>query len=227
MKNRHYLLTGLCLFISTQVVFAEKHKMEQHGSHEHGAARLTVATTDDGLEIALESPAANLFGFEHKAKTTEQRELVHEVTEKLEAGSNLFSINDAAGCTFASADVESAMEEEKHADEKHDDHDDDHKDEKHAEEKHDDHDDDHKDEKHADEKHDDHDDDHKDEEKSHSDVDVTWTFKCTQPAAITSVSTKLFSAFPKGFEEIDVEWITASGAGKTELEKDGTITLKQ
>ena len=219
MKNRHYLLTGLCLFISTQVVFAEKHKMEQHGSHEHGAARLTVATTDDGLEIALESPAANLFGFEHKAKTAEQRELVHEVTEKLEAGSNLFSMNEAAGCTFDKADVESAME-----DEKHDDHDDDHKDEKHADNKHDDHDDDHKDEKHADKKHDD---DHKDEEKSHSDVDVTWTFKCKQPAAITSVNTKLFSKFPKGFEELAVEWITTSSAGKTELEKDGTITLKQ
>ena len=196
MKKRHYLLTGVCLFISTQLVFAEKHETEQHGSHEHGAARLTVATTDDGLEIALESPAANLFGFEHKAKTAEQRELVHEVTEKLEAGSKLFSMNEAAACTFDNAVVESAME------------------------------DDHKDEKHGDEKHDEHD-DHKDEEKSHSDVEVTWTFKCKQPAAITSVSTKLFSAFPKGFEELDVEWITASSAGKTELEKDDTITLKQ
>ena len=191
MKNCNHLITGFCLLISAQTVFAEKHEMEQHGSHEHGVARLTVATTDTGLEIALESPAANLFGFEHKAGTAKEREVVHDAIEKLEAGSNLFSMNDAAGCSFDSADVESAMTG---------DHDDDHKSKKH--------------------------DDH-DDEKSHSDVDVTWTFKCEQPKAIESVSTKLFSAFPNGFEELAVEWITASSAGKTELKKDDTITLKQ
>ena len=122
MKNCNYLLSVFCLCVSTQVAAAEKQEMVQHGSHEHGVARLTVATTDDGLEIALESPAANLFGFEHKAKTDEEREVVHEAVEKLELGSNLFSINDAASCAFDSAVVESGMD---------DDHDD-HKDEKHS-----------------------------------------------------------------------------------------------
>ena len=210
MKNSNFLLAGFSLLLSTQVVLAEKHEMQQHGSHEHGVARLTVATTDDGLEIALESPAANLFGFEHKAKTSDELKLVNDVIERLEAGSNLFSMNEAAVCSFNSADVDSSMTESH----------DDHKDEKHSD-KHDEH-DDHKDEKHSD-KHDEHD----DEEKSHSDVDVTWTFKCEQPAEINSISTKLFSAFPNGFEELAVEWITASSAGKTELETDGTITLKK
>ena len=215
MKKSKYILTGFCLLLSTQAVFAEKHEMEQHGSHEHGVARLTVATTDDGLEIALESPAANLFGFEHKAKTSDERKLVHDVIEKLEVGSNLFSMNAAAACSFDSADVDSSMAEA------HNDHDD-HKDEKHSDKKHDDH-DDHKSEKH--EEH--HDEKHDDEEKSHSDVDVTWTFKCEQPAEIKSVSTKLFTAFPNGFEELAVEWITASSAGKTELKQDETITLEK
>ena len=230
MKNCNYLLSVFCLCVSTQVAAAEKQEMVQHGSHEHGVARLTVATTDDGLEIALESPAANLFGFEHTAKTDEEREVVHEAVEKLELGSSLFSINDAAGCAFDSAVVESGMDDDHddHKDEKHSDkkEHDDHKHEKHSDkEEHDDH----KDEKHSDkEEHDDHKhDEHDDEEKSHSDVDVTWAFKCEKPAAIESVSTKLFSAFPNGFEEIAVEWITASSAGKIELEKDGTITLKQ
>ena len=200
MKKCHPFLTIFCLLISTQAVVAEKQAMEQHGSHEHGVARLTVATTDDGLEIALESPAANLFGFEHKAKTAEEREFVHDVIDELEAGSNLFSMNESAACSFDNAVVETAMAEG-HDEEHHDDH----KDEKH---------DDHKDEKHV-------------EEKSHSDVDVTWTFTCKQPTEITSVSTKLFSAFPNGFEELDVEWITANGAGKTELKKDETITLEK
>ncbi len=250
MKNCNYLLSVFCLCVSTQVAAAEKQEMVQHGSHEHGVARLTVATTDDGLEIALESPAANLFGFEHTAKTDEEREVVHEAVEKLELGSSLFSINDVAGCAFDSAVVESGMDDDHddHKDEKHSDkkEHDDHKHEKHSDkEDHDDHKhekhsdkkehDDHKDEKHSGkEEHDDHKDEkhsdkeeHDDEEKSHSDVDVTWAFKCEKPAAIESVSTKLFSAFPNGFEEIAVEWITASSAGKIELEKDGTITLKQ
>ena len=222
MKNCNYLLSVFCLCVSTQVAAAEKQEMVQHGSHEHGVARLTVATTDDGLEIALESPAANLFGFEHNAKTDEEREVVHEAVEKLELGSSLFSMNDAAGCAFDSAVVESGMDDyhDDHKDEKHSDkkEHDDHKHEKHSDKKEHD---DHKDEKHSDKE------EHDDEEKSHSDVDVTWAFKCEKPAAIESVSTKLFSAFPNGFEEIAVEWITASSAGKIELEKDGTITLKQ
>lgn len=214
MKNCNYLLTAFCLCISTQAVMAEKQEMEQHGSHEHGVARLTLATTDNGLEVALESPAANLFGFEHKAKTAEEREVVHEAIEKLELGSSLFSMNEAADCSFDSAVVESALDDshdDNHKDETHDDDHDDH----HKDETHDDH---HKDEKH---------DDHSSEEKSHSDVDVTWVFKCEQPKAIESVSINLFSAFPNGLEELDVEWITASGAGKTELKKDDTITLRQ
>ena len=206
MKKSHYLLPALCLLISTQAVAAEKQETKQHGSHEHGVARLTVATSDTGLEIALESPAANLFGFEYKASTAEDKETVHGAIEKLEAGSSLFSMNAAAGCSFDTTAVESSMIDTHH---------DDHKDEKH-EEGHDDHKDEHEDEH----------DDHKDE-KSHSDVDVTWTFKCEQPAAIKSVSTKLFSAFPNGFEELDVEWVTASGAGKVELKKDDTVSLEQ
>jgi len=223
MNKKTSLLASACLLVCAQTVLAEKHEMEQHGSHEHGAARLTVATTDTGLELALETPAANVFGFEHNAKTEEEHHVVHEAIETLEAGADLFSVNDAAGCSFDKAEVESNIAE-KHDKDKHGDHDD------HKDEKHDDHkDDDHKDEKHDDHKDGDHDGhkDHEGEEESHSDVDVTWTFKCEKPAAIETVSTKLFSAFPKGFEDIDVEWITANSSGKTELKKDDTITLKQ
>ena len=237
MKNYTSLLAGACLLFSTHTVSAEKQDMEQHGSHEHGVARLTVATTDGGLEIALESPAANLFGFEHKAGTEEEHHAVHEAVEQLEAGAKLFSMNESAGCSFDNAKVESNIaathNEEKHGDEDHDDHKgekhDGHKDESHDDHKDEKH-DDHKDEAHddhKDEKHDDHAGHDNEEEGSHSDVDVMWTFTCEKPTEITSVSTKLFSAFPKGFEEVAVEWITPSSAGKTELKEDGTITLKQ
>lgn len=196
------------------------HEMEQHGSHEHGAARLTIATTDDGLEVSLESPAANVFGFEHKAKTEAEREAIHMAMEKLNDGAALFAVNTAASCVLENVNVEAPSaeghdEHEHEKEEKHDDHD------HEKEEKHDDH--DHEKE----EKHDDHDHDkHAAEEDSHSDVEAVWTYHCDKPDAIETVAIKLFSAFPKGFEDIDVEWLTAAKAGKVELTEDGTVSLQ-
>ena len=43
---------------------------DEHASlaaHEHGAAQLNVALEGQRLELALESPAMNLVGFEHAA----------------------------------------------------------------------------------------------------------------------------------------------------------------
>ena len=53
----------------------EEHKdeHEEHGSHEHGAAQLTIAVGDGELEIELETPAANVFGFEHKVTSEEDK----------------------------------------------------------------------------------------------------------------------------------------------------------
>ncbi len=199
------LAAALLIALASQTALAEKHghDMEQHGSHEHGVARLTIAATEDGLEIMLESPAANVFGFEHNAKSEAEHEVVHAALETLQDGAALFAINDAAACKLESANVESAIAT-RHDAEKHDEHDHD------KAEKHDEHDHD----KHAADK------------STHSDVDATWAYHCAQPAAIDSVNVKLFSAFPQGFEEIDVEWVTASNAGKAELEQDGTVSLK-
>ena len=255
------IATAFFLALTPYSAMAEKddhdHEIEQHSSHEHGVARLTVATTDDGLEIALESPAANVFGFEHAAKSEEEREAVHKALEKLKDGAMLFAVNTAAACSLENASVEAPSAEhhddeheqketyddhDNHKKEKHDDdeHEKEEKDDDHGhekEKKHDDHDhekeekhDGHKDDDHDQEKkekHDDHeDDDHADEESSHSDVEAVWGFHCEKPAAIETVNVKLFSAFPGGFEEIAVEWITAANAGKTELKEDGEVSLK-
>ena len=122
------IATALFLALTPYSAMAEKddhdHEIEQHSSHEHGAARLTVATTDDGLEIALESPAANVFGFGHAAKSEEEREAVHEALEKLKDGAMLFAVNTAAACSLENASVEAPSAE--HHDDEHD------KEEKHA-----------------------------------------------------------------------------------------------
>lgn len=213
-------LCGSLLAAACSASFADEHgHMAQHGSHEHGAARLTIATTDAGLEITLESPAANLFGFEHKASSDEEHHVVHEIVEKLKDGSTLFTVDKGASCSLDGADVESSLVAH-HDEVKHDaEHDKQADHSSHNDEKHDDHDE---------KAHDDHDHDNHDDAggTSHSDVEATWTFHCEKPDAISAVSTQLFGTFPDGFEHIVVEWINADQAGRMELEKDGRVELK-
>lgn len=101
---------------------------EQHGTHEHGVANLSIAVGDESVEIMLQSPAANIVGFEHAASSDEDKQKLADAKAKLEAGSDLFAINDAAGCELKSTTVVSALSghAEEHAHEhdgeKHDEH---------------------------------------------------------------------------------------------------------
>ena len=63
------------------------------------------------------------------------------------------------------------------------------------------------------------------EGEAHSDMDVTWAFACTKPAELKEVSTKLFAAFPEGFQKVKAEWVTDKGASAQELDKDATLKL--
>ncbi|PWQ93129.1 ZrgA family zinc uptake protein [Leucothrix arctica] len=199
--------------------FAETQK-----AHEHGAARLTIATNDEGFEVTLETPAANVFGFEYKPTSKDDLATVEKVEATLKNGDMLFAANSAAGCKFHEASIESALLEDhdEHHDEKHEGHKDEHA------EKHDDHKDHHDDEKHEDHKdeHAEKHDDHEEHKSAHSDVDATWHFDCDKVSTLEKVDVKLFTAFPKGFTDLDVDWISASKSGHVELESDGSVTLK-
>ena len=226
--------------VLTLSLFSTMANAEEHAAHEHGAARLTIATNDKGVEISLESPAANLFGFEYVASSDSDHHTIHEAVKTLEQGDSLFLANASAGCKQTSIEIESAQvdahkkakhddhDEEKHGATKHDDHDDEkheahdeHDEEKHDEAKHDEHD-------HEDEKHDDHKDahDHEGETTTHNDVDATWQFTCSDTKALEKLEVKLFTAFPKGFADLDIDWVTETKSGHIELETDGIVLLK-
>ena len=222
--------TFLTLSLFNSVVTAE-----ELGAHEHGAARMTIATNDKGFEISLETPSANVFGFEYMASSDEDHHTIHEAVEVLEAGNSLFLANESAACTQESVDIESAQVEAhdkaKHGDHDEHDHDEKHEKEGHAEkdehkdhDKHDHDEHDHDEEKHAEKDgHEDHD---HEEGSVHSDVDVTWNFTCKNVSEIAQVEVKLFSAFPKGFQDLDIDWVSADKAGHAELDKDGVVSLK-
>lgn len=213
MKLAYTLISTLSLLAALSIgnVYADDHKHEghkheaegheEHGAHEHGVATLSIAAGESGLEIMLESPAANIVGFEHAASSDEDKQKLADTKAKLEAGADLFSFNPEAECTLKSAEVVSALLGNAEAEKE--DHDHEHKDgdkEEHAEHEH-------------------------EEGETHSDMDVTWSFACAKPAELKEVTTKLFAAFPEGFRKLKAEWVTDKGASAQELDKDATLTL--
>ena len=98
---------SLLLALSSSPLHADEH--EEHGAHEHGTATLSLAVGEAGVDIMLESPAANIVGFEHAATTDEDKQTLADAQKKLEAGADLFAFNAEAGCTLKSAEVVSAL----------------------------------------------------------------------------------------------------------------------
>ena len=110
---------------SVATAIADQHQFRQEDSHLHGAATLNVVLDQQQLLIELESPAANIIGFEHKPANAEQEEAAHEAEEALQDGAKLFALPGAAACQLTASKVKWTLEEE------HDDH---HDKEEHAEE---------------------------------------------------------------------------------------------
>ncbi|MGL4932766.1 MAG: ZrgA family zinc uptake protein, partial [Aeromonas sp.] len=52
---------------------ANQDEHESHGAHEHGHGQLNLVVDGDQLMIELQAPAADLVGFEHAAKSDEEK----------------------------------------------------------------------------------------------------------------------------------------------------------
>ena len=94
----------------TATAAGEKHK---HGAHVHGSAKGSVATDDKKVVVELEIPSEDVFGFEHVAKSKEQRASVAAALETLR-GKTLEVINlpSENGCKATDINVVSALEGE-------------------------------------------------------------------------------------------------------------------
>ena len=105
------------------------HDHAEHGSldaHEHGAAQLNVVLEGKALELQLESPAMNLVGFEHAAKSDADKAKVAAARSQLEQPQALFGLS-AGDCTISKQELESPLfAEHKHGE--HHDHDSEHSD---------------------------------------------------------------------------------------------------
>lgn len=102
----------LPLTFSVQAHEHDDHDHEGHGSlgaHEHGVARLNAALDGGTLELELESPAMNLVGFEHEARSDADKAAVAKARAELEKPVALFALPEAAGCKVSEQELESPL----------------------------------------------------------------------------------------------------------------------
>jgi len=156
-------------------------------AHEHGVGRLNVALEGQELHLELVSPGANIVGFEHPARSAEDKRAVEEAVVVLRSAEN-FALPAAAGCTLAAAEVDTELLEEDHG--------------SHGGEEH------HEDEERHSGHENDEDGEHDDE--GHSDFHAQYRFSCTNPGALDRISVKVFDRFP-ATEELRVQVIAPKG----------------
>ncbi len=181
---------------------AHEQEHRQHDAHVHGIAELNVALEGREVHVELDSPAANIVGFEHAPSSETDHAALDKAVATLKDGDRLFRFNDEAGCRLEDARVASALIEGEHEE-----HGDQHSG-KHAHE-----------EKGGDE-HDQHEQEH--EGEVHSDIEAAYHFECAEPGKLKQLAVKLFEAFPST-EELNVQYVIEDRQGGAELTASNPI----
>jgi hypothetical protein len=179
---------GLALAVSAGSGSAQQHR--QADAHEHGRGILNIAIEGNKVSMELEAPGADIVGFEHKAKTEQQKAAIEKAEQQLMVGEALFKLPAAAGCVLVTSGA--ALEGEHH------DHDHGHGAKEHG----------HKGDKHDDAK--------ADDDHEHSGFRAEYVFECKAPASLTSIGFDYFKAFA-GAQKLDVTVITPKGQSKFEV----------
>ena len=182
----------------------------QLDAHQHGHGALNIAFEGATVLMELEAPGADIVGFEHPAKTADDRAMIDAAIAQLAKPLELFGFPADAGCTVTAAKVALMGEhDEEHHEEGHKEgHKDDHD---HKEDAHD-----HKDE-HA--KHDeDHGDGHAGEE-GHTEFHAEYALTCADPSVIDIIEFAYFDRFPNA-AELTIQLISDKGAKGFEVERD-------
>ena len=179
---------------------------EQHGPHVHGIGQLNLALDGEELEIELIAPGVDIVGFEHEAKSAEDKKAIEAAADRLRDAERLFAIPAAADCHLEEAEVESGLIEEEHEHESEHDHEEEHD---HAEEH--DHEEEH---------------DHAEEhEESHAEFHAHYHFHCDDPDSLKHLDVKFFEVFPSA-ELLHVQMVSPNGQSATELTaEDARLTF--
>lgn len=166
-------------------------------AHVHGLSELAIAMEGASLEIQFTSPAMNLVGFEHKARSPKDRSAIEDAGSKLDQHETLFLLS-GGGCDHVdtSTDLADLIENDERRD-------DGHKKEHEAHEAHEAHEDHEDHESHG-------------QENNHSDVVATYKYRCDDIAQLSGITVDLFEVFP-GIQKMNALWVTPIRQGAVTL----------
>lgn len=136
------------------------------GAHEHGHARLQLAVEQNRIDLLLNSPAQNLAGFEHEARTENEKSRLDDINRWLEATPLINPLGST--CRVTSAAVELGGSAETRGKEDH--------------------------YPHEDSGHQDHEDNR--EETNHREYDVTQQLECDRIDSGEQLTSELLDRFP-------------------------------
>ena len=203
------LTTVGAMLIGSQAYGAER----ELDAHQHGHGSLNIAIEGSTLWIELETPGADIVGFEHPARSDDDKAAIENARGRLSDPIGMFGIPAQASCTLVEVLVEPVGYELGADDDRHVEHDAHEDHDEHAEDAHEDHD------EHAEDAHDEHDEHeeaHEDEKESHAEFHAEYRLQCADPAAIASLTLTYFDVFP-GAEELEVNLITDDGQSRQEI----------
>ncbi|MBU2532668.1 MAG: DUF2796 domain-containing protein [Alphaproteobacteria bacterium] len=101
--------------IASSAFAAERHR--EAGAHQHGHGKVEIAMEGSELVIELHAPANDIVGFEHAAKSAEDKAAITTAQKTLEDFSKVIILPSDAGCrlTTASAELEREADRSDHA----------------------------------------------------------------------------------------------------------------
>ncbi len=170
------------------------------------------------LEVHLESPAANIVGFEHRARSDAQRARLESAREQLEAPLD-WLVFAAEACELLDIDVNLSALEYDAGDAGHQ-HDDTAPDNDHADES--------KGHAHGHDHHHEHNEHEEDEKTSqhgqyhddgHSELSAHYRFNCSTSNNAVDLSVSLFDVFP-ALQKINTQWVSETRQGAVNLSPD-------
>ncbi|MEO9781816.1 MAG: DUF2796 domain-containing protein [Sedimentitalea sp.] len=204
--------TLIALAAASFAVPALAQETRELDAHVHGVSTAEIAIEHGKIEIKLLSPGMDIVGFEYAASSAKDKDAVEAAIRQFLAPDEIVTLPEAASCRLTEVLAHLHSGDHDHHDEEHDD-------------EHEEHDDDHAhDEGHDDEGHDheEHAEDEHEEGAEHSEFHVRYIFACEDEDTLTSVSFPFFERFENA-QEIEVKFVTETGAGTAELTRDASV----
>jgi hypothetical protein len=97
------VLAIAALLAAGAVAAAEAEEFRQLGPHVHGVSTLDIAVDGQAVSMELQSPGADIVGFENRPTTDDQKAAVTRAQQTLARPLDLFGLSAAARCVATNA----------------------------------------------------------------------------------------------------------------------------